>query len=351
MIAKVVFTVVLMIALKGYGGGMNLLSFYTVNYSVQSPVINGKIDDSCWNTAGIYSTYYVYNKTVSEPGKLKTQLRMLWNEKGLFLGIINYDKNMSAIKTKYTTRDSSNLWRDDCAELYFDSSGAGVGFTKFIVNAIGTVADMKRVDAAVFLPEWSSSGVEIITSQDKGAWYIEAFFPWSDLGQEAVSGALWRFCHVRYAWSSGSFIGVSSSLGGSYSRPENFGFIYFSKNNNPSTKEVGGVLRNMATQPWSLPINNGLLVCSNGTLKFSNFLELYSDNYTVAEKLLQQIENAISRLPDINIDNLKYQLAELQELDNSDIDIIKLRAIQKMAEKLDELYWKQKLDNLLRSSK
>ena len=339
--------VVVVVVVVGDDDDVNLLSFYTVNYSTDVPGINGHMDDKCWSLAENYKTYYVYFKSSPEQGKLKTTLRMLWNEKGIYLGIVNYEENMLSIRTNYTIRDDNHLWQDDSAELYFDPSGDGIGFTKFIVNAIGTVADMRRIDAAVSQPEWSAAGAEVVTSKDENAWYIEAFFPWSDLGQRAEAKDIWRFCHVRYAWSSGSFVGISSSLGGSYARPENFGFIYFNKNDHPKVKEVGKALMGMATQPWTLPIKNGLLVLNNGEPEFIELSDLYENNYNTSQNLLKEIGKISDNSEDAEITDLKQRLEQLYISDKADIDIVKLRVIRDIRGELDELYWKQKLQELM----
>ncbi len=170
------YGLLLLFTVTGYGN-MKILSLYTVNYSPDTPVINGKLNDGCWGKAEVSSTYYVYNRMLPKPGQLNSELKMLWNERGLYLGITNYERNMSAVRAKYTARDDINLWRDDCGEIYFDPAGNGVGFTKFIINAIGTIADQRRIDAAVTLTDWSAAGVQVATSQDADAWYIEAFSP------------------------------------------------------------------------------------------------------------------------------------------------------------------------------
>lgn len=344
----VVLAVYLSTVIFGFGEDVNLLSFYTVDYSVVSPMIDGNLDDSCWETAAIYSTYYVYFKTVPEPGALKTELRMLWNEKGLYLGVINYDEHVESIRTKHTIRDDDQLWLDDCAELYFDPLGNGVGFTKFAINALGVVADMRRIDASVSLPEWSASGAEITASKGEKAWFIEAFFPWNDLDAIVHSGDIWRFCHVRYAWSSGKFVGVSSSLGGSYARTDNFGFIYFVKNKKLDIKEIGGVLRKVAVQPWNMLINNGLLECRDDKLDFLKLNDLYAANYRTSQKLLRQIKGISVGLSNAVPIELEQQLEQLRVSESMDISMVKLRMIRGVIAELDELYWKQKTDNLLK---
>ncbi|MCF6174897.1 MAG: carbohydrate-binding family 9-like protein [Victivallaceae bacterium] len=340
------YGLLLLFTVTGYGN-MKILSLYTVNYSPDTPVINGKLNDGCWGKAEVSSTYYVYNRMLPKPGQLNSELKMLWNERGLYLGITNYERNMSAVRAKYTARDDINLWRDDCGEIYFDPAGNGVGFTKFIINAIGTIADQRRIDAAVTLTDWSAAGVQVATSQDADAWYIEAFFPWNDLGKIAEPGDLWRFCHVRYAWSSGKFVGATSSVGGSYTKPENFGFIYFAQDTQPGIEDISAVLKAKANPPWNLPINDGLLSYNGSETSFKKLAAIYSDHYAAAQKLLKQpVFGANQGNPKVK--QLKQRFTELKAVGGQDFS--RLRKLIKFSGELDELYWKLKLKDLVENN-
>jgi Carbohydrate family 9 binding domain-like len=348
-ISKWTASIILLFSITGNSyANMKSLAFYTVNHSADSPAVDGKLNDGCWSNAAVYSTYYVYYKPNPKRGKLKSELRMLWNERGLYVGITNFDDNMKAIRAKHTTRDNSDLWTDDCAELYFDSDANGVGFTKFIVNALGTVTDMRRIDAAVTLPGWSASGTQVATSQTKNAWYIEAFFPWNDLGKKPDANTVWRFCHVRYAWSSGKFVGVTSSPGGSYTSPGNFGFIYFAKGNTPGVKEIASLLKSRANPPWSLSINQGLLICDDGNPEFSKLTELYAKKYATAQKLLRQAEQ-LDKKQHKQLKALKQQFTKLTTPNGSEDDLERLKQLVELTGKLNNVYWKLKLNKLLKN--
>jgi hypothetical protein len=202
--------IILIISGTVSGGNMKTLSFYIVNHVKKSPVIDGKLSDEAWRSAPVYNRYYEYFKSNPKAALTKTEFKMLYDDSGVYLGVINYDKNLDKLKANYTVRDAAALWTDDCNEIYFDPYGDGVGYSKFVVNSIATVSDMRRIDAAVSLNEWSGTGWIAKTSQTEDAWIIEAFFPWEDLGGKAEDGKLWRFCDVRYAFTSGKFIGSTS---------------------------------------------------------------------------------------------------------------------------------------------
>lgn len=331
------------------GGEMKLLSFYTANHSTQSPKITGTLDDPCWKKAQVYNSYYVYWKPNPGPGKLKTSLRMLWNEKGLFIGITNYDKNMDKIRKVHTTRDSSKLWTDDCAELYFDPRANSVGFTKITVNALGTIADMRQIDAAVKLPSWSASGLEVKTSQNANAWVIEMFVPWSDLGKPAHAGTLWKFCHVRYAWSSGKFVGVTSSPGGNYNNTGNFGFLYFAKGESPNTNTIGKILREKATPPWCLSLGDSLLMYDNNKMSCETLQDIFKAKQKFAVKRIAEIKDILKTTKDSGLKK-KFDKA-LSSFDT--LKTVKsptfsdIRRLNELNGEIDELFWNCKIMRLM----
>ena len=274
--APKVLPALVLLVLTGFSAHADMrdLAFHVAAYSKESPVVDGRLDDPAWKQADACAAYYVYNQPNPEPGALNSELRMLWNEQGLFVSIANFDANMAAIRDKCDMRDSPELWQDDCAELYFDPGADSIGFTKFTVNALGTLGDMRRVDAAVTLSDWNASGVQVATRRNADSWNIEMFIPWSDLGKAATAGSIWKFCHVRYSWSSGKFVGATSSPGGSNTTPGNFGYLYFAETANPDRSVIAAALAKMAAPPWSLPMDNGLLICENGQPVFEELSAL-----------------------------------------------------------------------------
>jgi hypothetical protein len=319
------------------------LSFYEANYTKTRPTIDGKLDDACYKQAKVYKSYYVYFKPNPEPGKLKTEFRMLYDNTGVYLGIVNYEKNLEKVRKKYTVRDAPALWTDDCAEIYFDPYCDGVGFTKFVVSAGGVTGDSRRIDAAVSLPDWNGSAWNAAVSFRKDAWVIEAFFPWQDLGGRAASGSLWKFCHVRYAWSTGKFIGVSSSPGGCYNRPEDFGYIYFAGEKPVGPKQIGELLAKKATPPWCLAQGDSLLMCEPGKkIQQEKLATLLKSSAAECRKLIE----TISKLDPDALKSVKTDILAKQ-----DISFACYSRLADLKSQLSELRWKLKLEKFINDIK
>lgn len=339
------------------GGEMKELSFYNVKPVGRELTVDGNLDEAEWKTACSHTRYYEYFKPDPEIGKLETEYRMLYSKKGIYLAILNHEKNMDKLKAEFTARDSENLWKDDCDEIYIDAFGEGVGYTKFTINSIGTVGDMKRIDNSVVLNEWSGSGWTCAVVRNGDSWVVEAFFPWDDLGNTAKEGAVWRFCNTRYAWTFGNFVGVSSSPGGSYQNTAGFGYLYFSGEKPLSPDNIGSILSERVAPSWMLSEGNNLIICEKKA-KFKvepvagyvvkekeKVLKLTDDTRRILEKLkdaegkvkiAKTLDETVSAL-----DKANPEKASVSE------NMLLLKKLSKCWISINESYWLAKTVELL----
>ncbi len=353
------FLVFVLLTPSTRAAGVRMLAFYELRRTASPPVLDGKLDDACWKQADRSVIYYEYYKPNPGPGALKTDLRMVYDKKGVYLAITNHDDQVEKIRAERKRHDDPGLWRDDCAELYFDPACAAIGFVKFVINPIGTRADMKRVDAAVTLGDWNGTAWTAKTGKQKEAWTIEAFFPWSDLGQKAKPGDLWMFDHVRYAYSTGKFRGVTWSPGGSYSRPENFGFIYFGGDKPLDPKSLGGFLSARVTPPWRLAIASGFILCNGrDDVQFQSAEGIAEKSRKEVGARLRQAAAELAKLPaGRRSKKLKGAVDDLQKtyrnLSKTRLTVQNTMGMVKdyeaLGRKVDELYWQIRVAGLLQS--
>lgn len=266
------------------------LSFYEVRPRTNPIVIDGKIGKDEWKGVPVHDSYYEYWKGNPGPGALKTELRLAYDQTGLYMAVANYDDHIPKLKRTITESDNPNLWTDDCGEFYFDPAADGIGYTKFIINANGAKYDMRRQDAAVYLHDWSGTFWKAAVSIGKDAWYAEAFFPWDDLNGIGKPGSLWQFCHARFSWTKG-FRGMVNSPGGNYNNTNSFGFIYFSDGKTVlDPMKVGRILAGKASAPWCVPCGQ-LLVSYNGTrIKTDDLADLLKQEKEKCRYLFMELE-------------------------------------------------------------
>ncbi|MFA6567060.1 MAG: sugar-binding protein [Victivallales bacterium] len=358
-IMRIVLCVVMIGVLLGFvpvrGAEMNIIAFYDVKPCKTPPAIDGTLDDPAWETAGRAMDYYEYFKVSPGPGALRTEFRMLYDDKGIYLGIINYDSNMDKISAKHVTRDNQDLWQDDCAEIYFDPTGTGIGFLKFVVNSLGVQADMKRVDAAISLANWNGIGWRVAVGKRQGAWVIEAFFPWGDLEKKAAPGDIWRFCHARYAYTSGAFQGMTWSPGGSYTSPDKFGYLYFGKEGKLNLTEVSDLMAKTVTPPWSLLDGEDILVCeSSGERKSLRAETMARKEIDSLHEALRRADGEVSRLkaaggslPGEELESVRKEIAAIPEkIPDAMAAIVVLRKTAELKHRADAVYWEARVRQL-----
>lgn len=311
------------------------LSFYEVRPKKGKIVIDGRINEKAWQNIPVHGNYYEYYKDNPKPGLLKTTYRMVYDDKGLYMAVVNYDDNIPGLKRNITEYDNMNIWTDDCGEFHFDPKANGIGYTKITINANGVYHDMRRQDTAVYLNEWSGYGTMTAATIGKDAWYIEAFFPWSVLDGIGRHGELWQFCHTRYSWTK-KFRGMTSSPGGNYNATDKFGYLYFSDGKtslDPAT--IGKLLQSKAAVPWCIPCGNILISCTGAVLKMDELdglLKAEKEKYRLG---LQEIAALKDKSTAKSIAKIKKEIADAGKYQG----MVLYNALQKANSALFDLKW------------
>lgn len=338
---KIYLITVLIFSVLTLFANIREVSFYTPVWVDSTPVLDGKLDDKCWQQAPAYTNTYEYFKPNPAAGKLKNTFKIVYNEHGLYLGIINYEKNPEKIRINAKNRDNGNTWLDDCAELFIDSDGQGVGYRKFAVNAGGYFMDILRIDGAVVRDDWNSIGTVFKTKINKDNWVIECFFPWEDLGKKAKEGDVWMFCHIRYAWTSGSFVGTTSSPGGNYSASGNFGYLCFAGKNPVKPEAITSIFMQRIAPPWCVKINDTLVANHGKGLETAPLKKIIADEKAKVEKLVK-IENIPAQYQK-EYDKLVAEFKNTAAAKEPSVQTY--RTLNALAGKFKTFNWKVKLEN------
>lgn len=224
------------------------------------PVLDGRLDEPVWAKAVVHSRFCEYYKAQPKVSPLKSELRLLYTDKALWIGLTHFEPHPEKLKVIATTRDSVD-WYEDMNEIYVNPNETAIGFTKLLVNSAGVIGDMRRIDGSVVLNEWSGTAWRAKTSVGTDRWTVEVCLPYSDLQQSPAFGAdVWRFCVTRFQWTTGKFVGSTSSPKGAYNNPSGFGYLYFlAAGETPDAALIGRVLVGKVAPPWSLWFDGKLL--------------------------------------------------------------------------------------------
>lgn len=328
------------------------LAFYAVPQADCTPDGNDRLPDACWEKAPAATTYYEYWKSDPALSVLKSDLKLLYDTRGIYVKIVNYDDNVKNLRASIIRRDDPQLWTDDCAELYFDPRANGMSYAAFVMNSRGMQSDRMQQDLAVSKGDWNGYEWRVTTHQNENSWTIEAFFPWADLGQQANAGDVWMFNHVRFAWSSGKFVGSTWAPGGSYQSPGKFGFLYFEGKEKLSPQAVAKVLSAAAPAPWMLATKSGILIHPTpDKMDLIGAKELATARRTELQQALQRAREATQgeaeaqkKLADLEI---RAQAITYQDAAQTLDAIKKMAALQNEA---NAIYWPQKMKTLIETA-
>ena len=223
---------------------------YVVRMVTKAPKIDGKLDDAAWASAP--STGPFVNTMTGAPVALKTEAKLLWDKKYLYIGIDNVDSDVWA---KLDKRDDK-LWTEEADEIMIDADGNGRSYVELQVAPNGNLFD-------TYLPErrkyedtinpkmkpfsWNSKTIAKMRidrtlnkreDQDKG-WTTEIAIPLEDVkGMDDKStvtlppapGNVWRVNMFRMDVPQGKpqqAAGWSPPLVGDFHALDKFGEIVF----------------------------------------------------------------------------------------------------------------------------
>jgi len=223
---------------------------YVVRMVTKAPKIDGKLDDAAWASAP--STGPFVNTMTGAPVALKTEAKLLWDKKYLYVGIDNVDSDVWA---KLDKRDDK-LWTEEADEIMIDADGNGRSYVELQVAPNGNLFD-------TYLPErrkyedtinpkmkpfsWNSKTIAKVRvdgtlnkreDQDKG-WTAEIAIPLEDvkgmddksaLTLPPVPGNVWRINMFRMDVPQGKpqqAAGWSPPMVGDFHALDRFGEIVF----------------------------------------------------------------------------------------------------------------------------
>jgi len=116
-----------------YGCSEEELFHYTCFRTGQPPVIDGRLDDSCWPRAP-KSPRFV-DLVTGVPGFLETRMAALWDERNFYVAVWVEEPNVQA---RLRERDSF-IWTENDVEVFIAGPDC---YYEFQINALGTIYEV-----------------------------------------------------------------------------------------------------------------------------------------------------------------------------------------------------------------
>jgi hypothetical protein len=187
---------------------------YQCHYTDDKIKIDGYLNEKAWKKADILDFLIA---TTSKPAVSKTEGRILWDNKYLYVGFKAYDKDIWGYLTK---RDSSTCYEDVLEVFIKPDLKTQDRYYNFEINPLGTVYDAFNVNRYAGGEEqhrwrrWNCRGLKVGV-YIKGTlnnwedvdeyWQLEVAIPFASLptmnGRPPKPDELWKFHLARYDYS------------------------------------------------------------------------------------------------------------------------------------------------------
>jgi hypothetical protein len=176
-------------------------------WAAQPPVLDGKLDDRCWQKAAVIDHFASYWTKTPRAG---TFAYLVWDDDALYYAASMTDTELRA----FGTARNDTLWEGDVFELFFKPSALKPEYFEFQANPRMLVFEMafprrKQYDVKSFKAQPPLGSKAVVTLQgtldqtgDKDlGWTVEGRIPWTAFvagGGKPKPGDEWLFALCRY---------------------------------------------------------------------------------------------------------------------------------------------------------
>lgn len=157
------------------------------------PIIDGKLNEDCWLIARPFTNFTQVIPVAGNPPSEAAEVRILYDNNHLYIGIICYDSEPDKIIVKQMQRDS-NLRSDDYIKIAIDTFGRQQFGYFFAINLAGARVDGQIQDFYVERKNWDALwwGKAQVTTN---GWSAEISIPFKSLAF-SLSQGFWG-CNIE----------------------------------------------------------------------------------------------------------------------------------------------------------
>lgn len=142
--------------------------------------IDGRLDEVAWQTAPVQGNFIQREPDLGLPATQKTEFRILYDDKQLYIGIWAFDTEPDKITASEMKRDSL-LRKSDQIKINLDTFHDKRNGFYFSTNPLGALKDANETEnGRVINYDWNAVWRNK-TSRDEKGWYVEIAVPFSQL--------------------------------------------------------------------------------------------------------------------------------------------------------------------------
>jgi hypothetical protein len=160
------------------------------------PIIDGQLNDESWSEAQVLSDFTQIDPDEGQPATERTEVRVLFDDRALYVGVRLFDRDAAQIGRRLSTRDDD----DDDADritLFLDPMHDHLTGVMFRVSASNV-----QTDAVLFNDTWDDWSWNAVwdseVSTDGDGWSVEMRIPLSQLRFTSNDTQTWGINVERY---------------------------------------------------------------------------------------------------------------------------------------------------------
>jgi len=163
--------------------------------TTRPPTIDGQLDEEVWSQAQVMSDFTQIDPDEGQPATERTEVRVLYDDRALYVGVRLFDRDTAHIGRRLATRDGDG--DADRITLYLDTMHDHLTGVMFRVSASNV-----QTDAVLFNDTWDDWSWNAVwqsnVSVDEGGWSVEMRIPLSQLRFTSADKQTWGINVERY---------------------------------------------------------------------------------------------------------------------------------------------------------
>lgn len=163
------------VRLLGQMDATNTQCKLTAVYTTAPPKIDGRLEDTVWQTAPIATNFIENSPNPGRAASQRTEVKVVYTTQGIYIGARLYDTAPDSILRQLSVRDALNNVNADMFSVNIDGMYTQQTDFTFTVTAAGVQIDANAGDE-IWDAVWNSA-VEI----DDQGWVVEMAIPYSQL--------------------------------------------------------------------------------------------------------------------------------------------------------------------------
>jgi len=161
------------------------------------PTIDGRLDEAAWKAADVAGNFHQYEPDEGQPATERTEVRILFDNSSLYVGLKLYDSDPAAIVRRLSRRDDDA--DADRVTLYLDALHDHLTGAAFEVSAAGAQRDAIISNDTNRDSSWDGVWESAVVVDGDG-WTVEMRIPLSQLRFARADHQTWGFNVERFIY-------------------------------------------------------------------------------------------------------------------------------------------------------